>query len=171
MKPVKPWACCIILFALASLVSAPTPARGELQWQSLKMEPLRLHLVALAWNHPRSSFFASEEVFIAEKQLTKDETQLVKLVYGFLPYQPRLSDNAFDYSTVHELRAARDPDCDETLAQIATGKVGDWHAEGSQLRYYKDAPKLNPARTKRSLPCYVSSADDYNKPVREPENE
>ncbi len=43
------------------------------------MEPLRLRLVALAWNHPRSSFFASEEVFIAEKELSKDEMQFVNL--------------------------------------------------------------------------------------------
>jgi len=31
----------------------------------------------------RSSFFANEETFIAEKQLTKDESRLVKLIYIF----------------------------------------------------------------------------------------
>lgn len=171
MKPFKTSGRCLILFVMTSLLAVPTTAPGELQWQSLKTEPVRLRLVALAWNHPRSSYFASEEVFIAERELTKDESQLVKLVFGFLPYQPRLSEHASDYSTVHELRAARDPACDETLAQIATGRVGDWRKEGTQLRYYRDAPPLNPARTKRTLPCYVTSADDYSKPRREPANE
>ncbi len=171
MKPVKRSGRCIILLVIAGLLGIPAAAPGELQWPSAKMEPLRLHVIALAWNHPRSSVFASEEVFIAEKELSKDETQLVKLVYGFLPYQPRLSENVSDYSTVHELRAARDPSCDETLAQIATGKLGDWRDNRLQLKYYKDAPPLNASRIKRSLPCYVTSADDYNRPVHEPAHE
>ncbi len=171
MKSVKTSGRCLLLFVMTIVLGLPTSAPGELQWPSSKMESLRLRLVALAWNHPRSSFFASEEVFIAEKELSKDEMQLVKLVYDFLPYQPRLSDNASDYSTIHELRAARDPGCDETLAQIATGQTGDWRDENSHLKYYKDAPVLNPSRTKRSLPCYVTSADDYTKPVHEPATE
>jgi len=161
----------IVVLGVAGLVSAPTTARGQLQWQLPRMEPLRLRLVAVAWNHPRTSFFANEEVFIAEKEITKEEARLVKLVYEFLPYQPRLSDNRFDYSTVHELRAARDPGCDETLEQITTGQSGDWRQERSHLKYAHGAPALNLARHKSRLPCYVTNAEDYSRPVHEPASE
>jgi hypothetical protein len=143
------------------------PAHGNLPWSIPKKEEMRLRLVALAWNHPRSSFAVSEEVFIAEKELSKDETRLVKLVYEFLPYQPRLSDEGLDYSTLHEMRAVRDPQCDQTVAQITTGQVGDWRKEPSQLKYSSAAPQLNLSRQKGSLPCYVTSAEDYTRPVHE----
>jgi hypothetical protein len=168
MRLVKAGISSIVFLAVTSLISGPTPARGELQWQSTKMESVRLRLIALAWNHPRTSFFPNEEVFIAEKQLTQDETRLVKLVYDFLPYQPRLSEYGLDYETVHELRAVRDPDCDETLAQMITGPLGDWRDSGSQLKYSTDAPPLNLARHKSRLPCYVTSAEDYTRPVHQP---
>jgi hypothetical protein len=69
---------------------------------------------------------------------------------------------------VHELQAFKDPDCDETLAHLLTGEVGDWRSPGSQLQYSTDAPELNLDRRKSRLPCYVTSADDYNKPMNEP---
>ena len=130
-----------------------------------------MRIVALAWSHPRSSFFENEEVFIAEKELTKDETRLVKLVYGFLPYQPRLSDYGLEYDTMHELRAARDADCDETLGQMTVGQIGDWRQPRSELRYSKDAPRLNLERHKSVLPCYLTNADDYARSLREPSDD
>lgn len=144
---------------------------GELQWHEQKKESIRLRLVALAWNHPRSSYFPSEEVFIAEKELDKNETRLVKLVYDFLPYQPRLSEFGMDYSTLHELRATRDTACDETLAEITGSTMGDWRQEQSHLKYATDAPPLNPERHKSHLPCYVTSADDYARPLHDPATE
>lgn len=143
------------------------PVDGELQWREARKESMRLRLVALAWNHPRSSFFRSEEIFIAEKELDKNETRLVKLVYDFLPYQPRLSEFGMDYSTLHELRAVRDTSCDETLAQMTSSPAGDWRQEESHLKYSTDAPVLNLERHKSHLPCYVTSADDYSRPVHE----
>ena len=170
------WFCKIrfrsmVFLAAIGMVCGLEPMDGELQWQEAKMEALHLRLVALAWNHPRSSFFRNEEIFIAEKQLDRDESRLVKLVYGFLPYQPRLSDYGLNYSTIHELRAVRDPRCDETLAQITSGQLGDWRQEQSQLKYSTDAPVLNLARLKSHLPCYVTSADDYSRPVHDGESE
>lgn len=159
----------IFFLIFTGITGGPTPARGELQWQSPKMESVRLRIVALAWNHPRTSFFENEEVFIAEKELTKEESRLVKLVYDFLPYQPRLSESGFDYSTVHEMRAARDPQCDETLAELIAGQLGDWRQTKSELKYSTDAPPLNLARHKNRLPCYVTSADDYTRPLHAPE--
>lgn len=159
-----------IFFLLATGIAGhPIPARGELQWRSPKIESVRLRIVALAWNHPRTSFFENEEVFIAEKELNKEESRLVKLVYDFLPYQPRLSEYGLDYSTVHELRAVRDPQCDETLAELIAGQLGDWRQTKSELKYSTDAPPLNLERHKSRLPCYVTSADDYSRPLHVPE--
>jgi hypothetical protein len=161
----------IVVLAAVCMLSRPGPARADLQWQSRKKESLRIRLIALAWNHPRSSFFANQEVFIAEKELGQDEARLVKLVYGFLPYQPRLSDYGLDYSTIHELHARRDPDCDETVAQMTSGQLGDWRQENSHLKYSTDAPALNLQRPRAPLPCYITSADDYNQPVPAPTNQ
>ena len=157
----------MVLILAVCLVGGSETARGNLPWNAPKKESMRLRLVALAWNHPRSSFFGSEEIFIAEKELNKDESRLVKLVYDFLPYQPRLSDEGLDYSTVHELRAVRDLGCDETLAQITNGETGDWRQEQSQLKYSSAAPPLNLARHKNSLPCYVTNPEDYTRPVHD----
>ncbi len=154
----------LLLLGVCVLAGSQT-ALGNLPWNGTKREAMRFRLVALAWNHPRSSYFASEEIFIAEGELTKDETRLVKLVFEFLPYQPRLSEEGLDYSTLHELRAVRDPQCDETVAQITNGPKGDWRQMQSQLKYSTDAPQLNLSRHKSPLPCYVTNADDYSRPI------
>jgi hypothetical protein len=171
MKVPKAVLSSVAVVAVIGLLTAPTTARGELQWQTSRLEPVRLRLVALAWNHLPSSFFSNEEIFIAEIQIAKDESRLVKLVYNFLPYQPRLSENGLSYSTVHELRAARDPQCDETLMEITNGQVGDWRQQRPELKYSADAPVLNMARHRNRLPCYVTSATDYQRPVHEPVSE
>jgi hypothetical protein len=171
MSLTRPRLPVLALLVGAYALGAPKVARGDLRWELAKKESIRLRLVALAWNHPRSSFFSSEEIFIAEKQLTADEGRLVKLVYDFMPYQPRLSESGFDYSTVHELRAVRDPVCDETVAQMTTGDLGDWRQTSSQLKYSADAPEINLARRRNPLPCYVTTADDYTRPLHEPTGE
>jgi hypothetical protein len=161
----------IALLVTVCAFCARQRAAAELHWPSSRKEHAHLRLVALAWNHPRSSFFASEEVFIAEKQLSGEESRLVKLVYGFLPYQPRLSDAGLDYSDVLELRVTRDPSCDETLLQMTSGQVGDWRQPASSLKYSADAPELNLERRKSTLPCYVTGAEDYNKSAHRPTHE
>lgn len=162
------WRAAILIFAAAlSPLTGHENAQAELHWPAGKKEPIRVRLVALAWDHPRSTFFASEEIFLAEVQLGQDESRLVKLVYEFLPYQPRLSDSGLDYWTVHELHAMRDPSCDETVMQLTSGEVGDWRQMHSGLKYAHDAPPLNMARRRSQLPCYLTSADDYGKPVHE----
>lgn len=169
MKVARSGLVAMALVMTTCALGRPEKARGELQWQWPRKESLHLRIVALAWNHPRSSFFASEEVFVAEKQLNKEEGQLVKLVYDFLPYQPRLSETGLDYATVHELRAVRDSSCDETLAEILSGHVGDWRQQQPpQVTYSLAAPALNPSRHRRQLPCYVTSAEDYSRAQHEP---
>ncbi len=157
----------VVLMMALFVLGGSDAARGNLPWSAPKKEMMHLRLVALAWNHPRSSFFGSEEIFIAEKEITKGESRLVKLVYAFLPYQPRLSEEGLSYSTLHELRAVRDPQCDETLAHIATGQVGDWRQEPPQLKYSAAAPPLDLSRHKSPLPCYVTNAEDYTKPIHD----
>ena len=154
----------VVVVWLATAVVCPS-GRAELHWQTAKKEQIRVRLVALAWNHTASSFFANEEVFIAEKELAPEESRLVKLVYGFLPYQPRLSAYGLDYSMVHEVSAVRDPECDETLGQHMAGEVGDWRHFYGGLRYSSDAPPLNLARHKSALPCYLTTAEDYHRPL------
>ena len=54
------------------------------------------------------------------------------------------------------------------LAQMIAGEVGDWRQqEQSHLTYASDAPVLNTARSTRPLPCYVTNAEDYDRPVPE----
>jgi hypothetical protein len=140
-------------------------ARGELHWQDAKKESLKVRLIALAASYPRSSVYSNQEVFVAAQEIEPGEARLVKLVYGFLPYQPRLSEIGLDYSTVHELRATRNPDCDETLAQMASLAKNhpnlDW-------AYSTDSPELDPVKRRRPLPCYETTAEDYSKPHHEP---
>ena len=161
----------VVFCVVISTLCAKENAQGELRWSRTSKEPLQVRLVALAWNHQRSSFFASEEVFIAEKQLDQDEFRLVKLVYGFLPYQPRLSESGFNYATVYEVRATRDPSCDESLLQMTSGTEGDWRQPKSDLKYSADAPELNLQRRKSTLACYRTSPEDYKGAVQEPVKE
>jgi hypothetical protein len=158
----------IVLSVAISTLCGNETAEGELHWSQASKEPLKVRLVAPAWNHQRSTFFASEEVFIAEKQLDQDEFRLVKLIYGFLPYQPRLSESGFDYATVYEMRATRDPSCDESLLQMTSGDDGDWRQPSSELKYSADAPALNLQRRKSTLPCYRTSPEDYKRALQEP---
>jgi len=156
---------CLLMVSFLLIIRAafiPQNAQGSLHWGEAKKEQIRVRLVALSWSHPRSSFFASEEIFVAEKELTPGESRLVKLVYGFLPYQPRLSESGFDYDIVHELRAVRDPSCDETLFQMTTD---DQDGLPDDLKYSADAPVSDLERRHSPLPCYLTTADDYKKPL------
>ena len=172
--------------AFLLLFGSPHYAGAELHWQATKKEHLRLRLIALASHYPRSSFFPNEEVFIAEKELEEGESRLVKLVYGYLPYQPRLSEQGMDYSLIHEMRALRDHNCDETLSEITKKEesenwvqtkrpAGENHSPANHLQAYtprekdpildysEDSPSISLNRRRAPLPCYVTNADDYSK--------
>src|SRR5438034_9397667 len=81
-------------------------------------EEMAIRLIGLALALPSSSYFSNYEVFIAERQLSKDESQLIKLVYVSLPYQRRLSEYGLNNSRVYKLRVTRDLTCHETLLQM-----------------------------------------------------
>ncbi len=154
--PALPVASIVAIVLILTAV-VHEPAGAELHWQSAKKERLKIRLVALAIAYPRSSYFASQEVFVAEQEIAKDETRLVKLVYNFLPYQPRLSEYALDYSVQHEILAGRDTSCDEALSQV--GFQGH-----PNFKYAIDSPELD-LKTRRVLRCYQTSAEDYDKPL------
>ena len=125
-------------------------------------QDVQLRVLALTWAPPRSSYFASFEVFIAEKWLNKKDSEIIKLVYEFLPYQQRLSEYGSYDLKVQRLRVARDSTCDESLMQMAwpEGEKGLPGAHRSG-----DALASTTINRNNTLPCYRTTADDYRRAV------
>jgi hypothetical protein len=122
-------------------------------------EELPVRLIGLALVLPNSAYFSNYEVYIAEKAIAKGETQLIKLVYMSLPYQPRLSEYGLNNSTVYKLRVSRDQSCDETLLQMTWPES---EAHSSRQNSAED-PGRSPTARNGVLPCYRTTADDYRK--------
>lgn len=163
---LKRWTAAVV-FLTATCLVPHNRIEGQLRWpEAPSKTQMRVRLVAVALADPRSSFFASHEVFVAETEIGHEEWSLIKLVYTFLPYQPRLSELGLDYSLVHEFSARRESDCDETLAQLTARDLPDHHYE--PLVYARDAPRMDLDRRRIPLPCYQTTTDDYKKCVREP---
>jgi len=159
---MKNWITALLFLAATCIGSPGKRAEGQLLWPGPpKRAPIRVRLVAVAYaDHPRSSFFSSQEVFVAETEIGHEEWSLIKLVFTFLPYQPRLSESGFDYSVVHEVSAWRDADCDDTVAQLTARSVPDRH---EPLIYSRNAPRKDLDLRPIPLPCYETNADDYIK--------
>jgi len=159
----------LVVAAAVCLASTPRAA-GELHWQSAKKEPHRVRLIALAFSYPRSSFFPSDEVFIAEDEFEKEETRLVKIVYDFLPYQPPLSDAGMNYDVIHEISAVRDPSCDESMSHMASEMLSDPTPEGEHpmWKYSAQAPYIDVDHRNAALRCYRTRAEDYTGQILAP---
>jgi len=125
-------------------------------------QDVQLRVISLTWAPRRSSYFSNFEVFIAEKLVNKKESELIKLVYEFLPYQQRLSEYRYDDLKVDRLRVARDTTCDESLMQMAWPE-GDKGPAGSD--HSGDAMASISADRNNALPCYRTTADDYLRAV------
>lgn len=159
----------VFLFVLAAIFvfsSGMPPADGE-QWPSTRKQPIQVRLIALAQAYPRTSFFANDEVFIAEQEMGKDESRFIKLVYDFLPYQPPLSSYGLDYSLVHVVQAERDTSCDETLWEMRSQR----RAMAETWKYAPDSPVADLDRRQARLRCFRTTSSDYEKAVREPTSE
>jgi len=141
-------------------------ADGE-PWPTVRKEPIEVRLIALAHVYPRSSFFANDEVFIAEQEMGKDESRFIKLVYDYLPYQPPLSSYGLNYSLVHKVHAVRDASCDETLWEMRWQR----QATAGSWKYAADSPMADLERRQARLRCYRTTSDDYERALREPTNE
>jgi len=125
-------------------------------------QEVQLHVISLTWAPSRSSYFSSFEVFIAEKWLNNKESEFIKLVYEFLPYQQRLSEYGSYDLKVPRLRVTRDSTCDESLMQMAwpegeNGPPGSHHSG--------DALASTATERNNALPCYRTTADDYRRAV------
>src|SRR5713101_3861151 len=126
------------------------------------VEELPLGLLGVVFAPPGTSFFSNFEVFVAKRRVGKDELQLIKLVYEFLPYQRRLSEYDLSNSSprVIRLRVTPDPSCNESL-----GKMMQPHTD--PIRPPTEYPKLPPALRSFDLnavlPCYRTTAADFQK--------
>jgi len=106
---------------------------------------------------PRSSYFQSFEVFIAEERLGKRQSRLIKLVYDFLPYQARLSEYGPNYPALENLRATRDPSCDEPLKEVVSSANTLHWSQAARVQLTATSAK----QRQNTLPCYRTTADDY----------
>lgn len=165
-------AAAVVLRALKEGVPVKPCIGGSDKWAEGLLWPdpprkarMRVRLVAVALAAPRSSFFSSQEVLVAEKEIGNEEFSLIKLVFTYLPYQPRLSESGFDYSVVHEVAAWRNPDCDETVAQLTTRNLPDRH---EPMIYSRNVPREDLDGRHIPLPCYEAKANDYIKSSLEP---
>jgi hypothetical protein len=165
-------AATVVLRALnenfpSSLCIGGPGRQGEgLHWPDppIKVQ-MRVRVVAIALAEPRSSFFSSQEVLVADTEIADEEWSLIKLVFTYLPYQPRLSESGFDYSMVHEVLAWRNTDCDETVADLTTRSMPDRH---EPMIYSRNVPRVDLDRRRIPLPCYETRADDHIKSTLEP---
>ena len=163
---MRNWIAALLFLAAACIGGAGRQAEGQLRWSyPPKKAPMRVRLVAIAISLPRSSFFKSAEVFVAETEISHEEWGLIKLVFTFLPYEPRLSESGFDYSVVHEISAWRDENCDETIAQLTTRSLP---TRRQPLVYSRNVPREDLDRRKIPLRCYETDAYDYIKSSFEP---
>lgn len=152
-----------VIFVLGSGMPA---ADGE-AWPAVRKEPIEVRLIALATTLPRTSFFANDEVFIAEQEMGKDESRFIKLMYDFLPYQAPLSSYGLNYSIVHRVHAVRDTSCDENLWEMRWQR----QAAAARWKYAAESPVADLERRQARLRCYRTSSDDYERALRAPTNE
>ena len=142
------------------VAASPTPAVNNENKPTV--EELPLGLIGLVFAAPGTSYFSNFEVFVAKRRVGKDQLQLVKLVYEFLPYQRRLSE--YDLNNlpprVIKLRVTPDPSCDESLGQMIQS-----HSDPPpSAREYPQLPAaLRSSDLNAVLPCYRTTADDFQK--------
>ena len=155
------------------LLSGTPAADGELPWPVHRKHEIEVRLIALAVEYPRSSFFSNDEVFVAEQELSKDESRFIKLVYDFLPYQPPLSDSGLNYSLVHRVNAVRDTSCDESLWEMRRlmKEHRDAAKPNSKWKYAAESPISDLDQRQARLRCYRTTSEDYEKAVNEPTND
>ena len=155
------------------LFSGIPAADGELHWGHPRKHQIEVRLIALAEAYPRSSVFANDEVFVAEQELSKDESRFIKLVYDYLPYQPPLSDSGLSYSLLHKVNAVRDTSCDENLWQMRLLMKQRVRNEqtNSRWKYAANSPVADLDHRQARLRCYRTTSDDYEKSEYQPTSE
>jgi len=171
MKPFRIPVFCVVGLVFV-LFSGMPAADGQLRWPRSRKQEIEVRLIALAVEYPRSSFFANDEVFVAEQELSKEESRFIKLVYDFLPYQSPLSESGLNYSLLHKINAVRDTTCDENLWEMRH-LMQQLRAEqsNSSWKYAAESPIADLDRRQARLRCYRTTSDDYGKAEHQPTNE
>jgi hypothetical protein len=125
-------------------------------------EELPLGLLGVVFAAPGTSFFSNFEVFVVKRRMGKDQTQLIKLVYEFLPYQRRLSEYNLDNQPqrVIKLKVTPDPTCDESLGHMIQVQPDP---TSPATDYPKLPAALRSADLNAVLPCYRTTAGDFQK--------
>ncbi len=136
---------------------APTTGQPAVVPQETPGEDVPLRLVSMAMPTPGSSFFSNYEVYIAERRVRKGTTELIKLVYVFLPYQKRLSEYVQNNAKVYTLRVLRDPSCDESLMQMTWSEADQAGGDANNHDVFAASDKNS------KLPCYRTTAEDYQR--------
>lgn len=162
-----------VLGGLFLFLSEIPAADGQLRWPRPRKQEIEVRLIALAVEYPRSSFFASDEVFVAEQELSKEESRFIKLVYDFLPYQSPLSESGLDYSLLHKVNAVRDTSCDESLWEMRSLMQQRRQSKepNSSWKYATESPIADLDRRQARLRCYRTTSDDYERTEHEPTNQ
>jgi hypothetical protein len=143
-------------------VVASSLAPAVTQENKPTVEELPLGLIGLVFAAPGTSYFSNFEVFVAKRRVGKDQLQLIKLVYEFLPYQRRLSE--YDFKNlppkVIKLRVIPDPSCNESLGKMMESPANPLP---SATRYPQLPAALRSANLNEVLACYRTNADDFQK--------
>lgn len=161
-RPQTLLVCCLILGAAAF-------SAAQSFWPIPRKKPIHVRLIAVQSTYPRTSFFANDEVLIAEQELAKNESRLVKLVYDFLPYQDPLSSFGLRYSLVHRVQAVRDTRCDEALWEMRN-QLHKSDSGIAEFRYAPDSP-IDLERRQARLRCYRITSDGYEVASWQPTND
>ncbi|MGB9203967.1 MAG: hypothetical protein WCB94_08320 [Terriglobales bacterium] len=142
--------------------ASPTPAANNENKSTF--EELPLNSLGLVFAAPGTSYFSNFEVFVAKGGIAKDKMQLVKLVYEFLPYQRRLSEYDLSKTSgkVIKLRVTPDPSCNESLGRIMQPYSDPTRASA---QYPKLPAALRDFDLNLVLPCYRTTADDFQKAI------
>lgn len=138
---------------------APTPGQPAAVPQETPGEDVPLRLLSPVMPKAGSSFFSNFEVYIAERRVKKGTTELIKLVYEFLPYQKRLSEYVQSNARVYTLRVLRDPACDESLMQMTWSETDQSTGDSDNHDLFAESDKNS------KLPCYRTTAADYQRAV------
>jgi hypothetical protein len=143
-------------------VDAGSPTSADNNENKPTVEELPLGLLGVVFAAPGTSYFANFEVFVAKRRVGKDQMQLIKLVYEFLPYQRRLSEYNLNNlpARVIKLRVTPDPSCNESLGQMIQPHTDP---TSPATEYPKLPAALRSSDLNAVLPCYRTTADDFQK--------
>ena len=146
----------------SSEVQSPTEDIDDDIGQIADATEVSLNFIGAVLPLPSSSYFANSEIFLAEEHVNRHRSRLIKLVYDFLPYQPRLSDYGPNYPVVYKLHVTRDPSCDEALMHMTSSVTTSGSTPINRLQL---DPKYS-NQQQRTLACFRTTADDYRRATR-----